>query len=209
MDEYLTEEEQWDRVKTWMKQNLPWLVAGIAIAVAGLLGWRWYEARQERQYAAAAKVYGELVEAFTKNDVAGAVKLTDQLQKEHPGTGYSETAALATARIQLESQQHVQAIERMQQVMGSTKDPELALLTRLRIARVQIDQNKPDDALATLNAATPGAFAPRYAEARGDALLAKGDREGALKAYREAESAGGTTIDADLLKLKINDLTRS
>lgn len=208
MDEYLTESEQWERVKAWLRQNLPWLIAGIAIAVVGLAAWRWNEARKERQYAAAATVYQQLVDAFTKSDVAGAVKITDQLQKEHPGTGYAEQAALATARIMVENKQHAQAIERLQHVVQTTKDPELALLARLRIARVQIDQNKPDEALATLAAATSGAFASRYAEVRGDALLLKGDRDGALKAYREAASAGGAA-DAELLQLKINDLTRS
>jgi len=209
VDEYLSESEQWERVKTWLRQNLPWLIAGIAIAVLGLAGWRWNEARKERQYAAAAIVYQKVIDAFTKSDVTAAVKLTDQLQKEYPGTGYAEQAELATARIQIENRQYVQAIERLQHVLQTTKDPELALLARLRIARVQIDQNKPDDALTTLAAATPGAFASRYAEVRGDALLVKGDRDGALKAYREAESAGGAANDAELLQLKINDLTRS
>ncbi len=40
-----------------------------------------------------------------------------------------------------------------------------------------------------------GAFTARYAEARGDALLAKGDREGALKQYREARASGADTVD--------------
>jgi len=93
-------------------------------------------------------------------------------------------------------------------------------VVRLRIARLQIEQNRLDDALATLNAVQPGAFASRYAEVRGDALLAKGDRNGALKAYREAQSAqagqAAATAPAappgagsDLLTLKINALTRS
>ena len=105
MDEYLSEAEQWERVKLWLRQNLPWVAGGIALAVLGLAGLRWNEARKEREYVAAAKSYAELVDAFTKSDVAGATRLTDQLQTEHPNTGYAEIASLATARIQLESQQ--------------------------------------------------------------------------------------------------------
>jgi predicted negative regulator of RcsB-dependent stress response len=71
---------------------------------------------------------------------------------------------------------------------------------------VQVDQNQADAAIATLAGAEAGAFAPRFAEVRGDALLAKGDRAGALAAYREARAAGS---NVDLLDLKINDLTRS
>ena len=55
----------------------------------------------------------------------------------------------------------------------------------------------------------PGAFAARFGVLRGDALLAKGDRDGALKAYREARESGADTVDAELLDLKINELAHS
>ena len=41
-----------------------------------------------------------------------------------------------------------------------------------------------------------------------DALYAKGDRAGALAAYRAAQ-ADGTTVDSEVLALKINELDRS
>ena len=58
--------------------------------------------------------------------------------------------------------------------MNDSKDTELRHIARLRLARVLIDQGKPDDALKTL-ADEPGAFAARYHEVRGDAFLAKKD----------------------------------
>ena len=72
---------------------------------------------------------------------------------------------------------------------------------------MQIAQQKPDDALATLNGVEPGAFAPRYHEVRGDAYYAKGDKANALKEYRSARTldVGGVT-DTSLLDLKISDL---
>jgi len=98
-------------------------------------------------------------------------------------------------------------------VQSSTTDPELSLVIRLRIARLQIEQHRIEDALKTLSAVTPGAFAGRFAEVRGDALRAKGDRLGALKAYREAQSSqavqAAESSAGDLLALKINELTRS
>jgi predicted negative regulator of RcsB-dependent stress response len=74
---------------------------------------------------------------------------------------------------------------------------------------VQLAQGNTDAALKTLDAARPGAFAARYAEVRGDVLLAKGDRDGALKAYREARINGAGTLDTGLLDLKIGELARS
>ena len=209
MDEYLSEQEQWERVKQWIRQNVIWVAAGIGIAALGVGGWRWWQGQQEQQYLKAGAVYAQIVDAFDKKDVAGVTKYADQLVRDYPRSGYADQAELAAARILLDNTQHAAAIERLRHVLETSKDAELRLVARLRIARIQIDQKKPDEALATLTAAETGAFAPRFAEVRGDALLAKGDREGALKAYREAQAAGSAAVDADLLTLKINDLSSS
>jgi len=209
VDEYLSEEEQWERFKAWLKQNGPWALAGIAIAVAGLGGWRWWQARAEQRLLAAAAEYQQLLTVFGRNDLAAAERQADALVAAYPRTGYAEQAELAIARLEMENGRATAAGERLQRVMQKASDPGLALIARLRLARVQLDQNQADAALATLAGTEPGAFAPRFAEVRGDALLAKGDRAGALAAYREARAAGAAGGDADLLDLKINDLTRS
>jgi predicted negative regulator of RcsB-dependent stress response len=87
-------------------------------------------------------------------------------------------------------------------VAERSKDRDLALVARLRLARVQIAQGKADGALATLNAVQPGAFGAHFHEVRGDAYYAKGDRAAALKEYHSAQAAGSES----LLGLKIADL---
>jgi predicted negative regulator of RcsB-dependent stress response len=92
-------------------------------------------------------------------------------------------------------------------VAEHSKDHELALVARQRLARVQIAQGKPDSALATVGAvADAGAFAARYHEVRGDAYYAKGDKAAALTEYRSAQSAGVEGTGTALLQLKIADL---
>jgi predicted negative regulator of RcsB-dependent stress response len=77
----------------------------------------------------------------------------------------------------------------------------------MRLARVQLAENKPDDALATLNGKPAGAFEARFHEVRGDVLFAKGDKAGALKEYLAAMSgADARSVDTQTLQLKINDL---
>lgn len=210
MDDYLTEQEQWDSVRNWLRQNGVWLVAGVALAAIGIWGWRSWQAHQETLLLQASGQYEKLVGAFSKNDLSTVTTVADQLAADHPGTGYAEQGQLAAARLQVENKQIPAAIDRMQKVLAATSDAELALVVRLRIARLQIELNKADDALATLAAAQPGAFAGRFAEVRGDALLAKGDRDGALKAYNEAQAAAtGGSVGGDLLALKINSLAPS
>jgi predicted negative regulator of RcsB-dependent stress response len=212
VDEYMNEQEQWEFVRTWVRQNGVWLLAGVALAGAGLWGWRSWQAHREAMLMAANVQYQQVLAAFGKNDLPTVIKLADQLVSTHPGTGYAEQAQLAAARMQVENDQLPGALDRLQKVQAGTSDPELSLVVRLRIARIQIEQNRIDDALKTLSAVDPGAFAGRFAEVRGDALRAKGDRAGALKAYREAQASQAVQAGAsagDLLALKINELTRS
>jgi predicted negative regulator of RcsB-dependent stress response len=199
----MNEQEQWEFVRGWLRQNGPWLVAGVALAAAGLWGWNAWQARKEARLLAASGQYEQLVSAFARNDMPTAMSLADKLAAEYAGSGYAEQGQLMAARLEVENNQLPAALARLQKIMAATADHELALLVRLRIARLQIDQGRSDDALATLAAGDPGAFAGRYAEVRGDALWAKGERAAALKAYREAQSAAGGAASGDLLALKI------
>jgi predicted negative regulator of RcsB-dependent stress response len=80
-------------------------------------------------------------------------------------------------------------------------------VARERLARVQLAQDRPDEVLKTLAGGSPGAFKPRFDELRGDALLRKGDTEGAIGAYREAlKGAEPGVVDAGQVQLKLNDL---
>jgi len=92
-------------------------------------------------------------------------------------------------------------------VAEHSKDQDLAQVARLRLARVQIAQGRPDSALATLNGPQAGAFAARNHEVRGDAYYAKGDKSAALSEYRSAQVAAEPGADATLLGLKIADLS--
>lgn len=222
MDEYMNEQEQWDYVRNWVRQNGIWLLAGVALASAGLWGYRSWQAHREAMLLEASTQYQQVLQAMGRNDVPAVIAAADKLSAAHPHTGYADQGQLAAARMQVEGNQIPAALARLQQVESGTRDDELKLVVRLRIARLQIEQNRIDDALATLGAVAPGAFAGRYAEVRGDALLAKGDKDGALKAYREAQEAQGAQPQpaaagadragdhgGDLLSLKINALTRT
>ncbi len=208
MEDYLNEKEQWERVLAWLREQGPWMLGAVAVTAALFGGWRYWQSRVEQHELAAAARYEQVLDVFAGNDFARGLILADRLVKDFSSTPYADQAELAAARVEVENKELDKAAARLSRVLARTKDPELALVARLRLARVQLAQGQSDAALKTLDAVNPGAFAARYAEVRGDALLAKGDRDGALKAYRAARS-GGDTLDIDLLDLKISDLARS
>lgn len=205
MTEYLSEKEQWEEIRTWVRENGLWVVAGVALAAAGLQGWRWWQAHLDERGVKASAAYTRMINALEKGDRTQAFVRLGELERDYPSSPYADQAKLLAARLYVESNELDKAVRELETVMNNSRDHELALVARMRLARVEIAEAKPDAALATLNAAEPGAFAARYHEVRGDAWYAKGDRPAALKEYRSA--AGSPDLgDAALLDLKIADL---
>jgi len=209
VEEYLDEREQWERVKAWLRQQGPSVLLSVAIVGLGFGGWRYYRSHIEQRDLTAAARYQQVLTSFSNNDMAGGALAADQLIKEYPSTPYADQADLAAARVAVEVGKLDQAATRLQRVLNTTKDPQLKDVARLRLARVQLAEGQPDTALSTLGIGNTGAFAARFDEVRGDALLAKGDRAGALKSYQQARSLAGNTLDTGLLDLKISELARS
>lgn len=208
MDDSYTEQEQWERAKAWIRENGLWLLAGVALGVGGLVGWNWWQERIETRAREASRQYEQLLEAFDRGDRTRAMTLVEQLRTDYGSSPYADQADLAAARAHVEASELPQAAERLARIMNGSKDQELRLIARMRLARVQLAQGNPDVALATLTAAgDTGAFAPRFQELRGDVLFAKDDKAGALREYRGARAAdAGGVLDTVSLELKIADL---
>jgi predicted negative regulator of RcsB-dependent stress response len=202
-----SEAEQMERARSWLKANAIWIIAGIAIGAGGLGGWRWYQERRDTQAEIASARYEELVDAYSRRDNVRGSTLLEELNREYAWTPYASLGSLIAARVQVEANELDKAAASLKSVMDNARDDELKMVARLRLARVQSALGKNDDALATLKIDDPGEFAPRVADTRGDVLLAKGDRDGALREYLAARTAGNDgRVDIELLDLKIRDL---
>jgi predicted negative regulator of RcsB-dependent stress response len=201
------EQEQWERAKAMLGELWIYIVGGVAIGGAVLWGWSWNKDRIEKRSIEASSRYEEALEAFGRNDKTRGMQLVDELNREYHATPYAALATLFAARTQVESNELDKAAAGLKSVMDTAADPEIRTVARLRLARVQSAQGKYDDALATLKVDDPGEFAPRIADTRGDVLLAKGDRPGALREYLAARTGDDRgQVDRELLDLKIRDL---
>jgi predicted negative regulator of RcsB-dependent stress response len=212
VDEFLDEREQAEQLKQWFKENWLWLVAGVGLGLGGLYGWQGWNAHLDGKSREAGERFAAMLQAFESADRVRGTQLADEITGEYGSTPYADQATLVLARVHAEAGEFEPAAAKLRQVMEQSKDAELALVARLRLARVQLAQGNHDAALATLDGATAPAVAATVASLRGDVLLARGDRAGALAAYRDALAAGSAAtagtglVDAGLLQLKVDEL---
>lgn len=211
VDEYLDEKEQAELLMQWFKENWLWLVTGVALGLGGLYGWQGWNAYLDGKSQEAGQRFGAMLEALEKNDRAASEQIAAEIASKYGSTPYADQTELVLARVNIEAGELDKAASRLQKVMEESGDPELALVARIRLARVQMALGHHDPALATLDGAKSPAVDARLSEVRGDVLYDKGDRAAALAAYRRAleqNPAGGAAglVDASLLQLKVDEL---
>ncbi len=206
MDEYLSDKEQLERVRQWWRENGWFLIGGVAIGLLALYGYRQYFVYRDGQAEAAAGLYAAVKQATDDSDTAAAETVYQQLRSDHPDHAYTYQAALLLARGELVSAPD-SAAEKLRFAMEGSSDPDLAMVARLRLARVLAYREQYDEALAALAVESPGEFGGRINEIRGDIYAAQGDTNAARTAYLEAMVASGAELlDRSFLQMKLADL---
>ena len=208
VEDYLSDREQEEALRRWWSENWRWVVSGVALGLAALGGWQYWQHRTQTRAEAAAQMYRDVSTALTAGDRSKADTLTQDLDKNYAGSPYVDQAHLLLAQANVSEGKFEQAAGELKTVIDRTDDEVLQHIAQLRLARVQIQLGHYDEALALLDVDKAGAFVAQVHEIRGDALLAKGDTSGAQQAYRlaidAAKQAGGA--NAELLQLKLQNI---
>lgn len=204
IDDLLDEHEQSERVRTWLRNNGAGLIGGVALGLAVIFGWQWWQKEQAKQNQQAHLAYQTAVESLSGNPAnakpdPAKTKAAVAKLKDAGDQIYADLAGLQLAKVQVDAGQRDEAIATLR---GLTPDASLRPLVNLRLARLLTDAGKPDEALKLLGQADD----PAGLEVRGDALLAAGKREEARDAYTKALT--GLDVAApqrQLVELKLTD----
>ena len=79
VDEYLNEKEQWERLLGSLREQAPWMLAGVAVVLAAFGGWHLLAgAGRAARRSRLRHVYQQALAAFTRNDLAGGIKIADR-----------------------------------------------------------------------------------------------------------------------------------
>lgn len=202
--EELTDNEREEQLRAWWSENWLWIFGGIALGLAMLAGWQYWQRHKISVAEAAASGYREVIQALGSADRPAAIAAAEKLRLEHPDTPYTDQAALALARVAVDRREYDEAARLLQGVADTSIDAELRNIATGRLARVLIEQGKPDEALALLDASQAGEFAALYHDIRGDALNAKGESAAARDEYELAlaEETDMSGLDRAFIELK-------
>ncbi len=198
------EEEQLERLKEWWRKNGKFVIAGLVIGLATVVGTRmWTDARNSAAEAASQQ-YEQLLGLVEQGDTAQAEQVAGTVFTEYSDTPYASLAKLMLARLKVEQGDLVAAEAFLRQVMDSAGQDEVRMIARLRLARVLLADGKTDAAWSVIESAGSTSAQADAEIIKGDINLAQGKRVEARASYERAMALGAG--NPRLLQMKLDDL---
>ena len=205
MVDYLTDEEQAERLKNWWERHGTSLVIGVVVAVSAAFGWRYYQSHTTDQANAASAAFTAYVEARAIGEaVSEPLAILDD---EYAGTTYHILSLLYRVTDRVEEEDWEGALAYLEQAIEMTDARVIEDTARYRAAKVLYQLERYEQALDQLAQIRGDGFRVSAAELSGDIHIAQEDTAAARDAYRAGvEAATAGTRGLELLKLKLSSL---
>ena len=197
-DELISDDERAEQIKKWWRENGTSIGAGIAIAIAGVFGWQYWQQSQKDQAEAASLQFKVASEAETDK-----VKALKAVAEEFGSTPYAALASLGAAS-EASQTDTASAIESLK-IAIEGKDSNVADIAKIRLARLYIAEGKLSEAESLLDTKLAVAYTSLVEELRGDLYVAKKDLQKAREAYDKAILSVGSN-PAQYLRMKRDNL---
>ncbi len=206
MDVYITEQEQIALLKKWLKTYAPPVILGVIIAMGIGLGWRYWHNAKIQTTEAASVAYVNMVGAAMSHLDSEASLIANSLTQKYSNTPYAQLASLFLAKQAAENGAYDEATKRLNWVISKADQTSIRQIARIRLAKVELAEQKPEAALATLETTDDPAYQGMIEETRGDAYLALKQTAKARSAYLVAEHALPTSAST-LVQMKLANIS--
>jgi predicted negative regulator of RcsB-dependent stress response len=190
MEVYSTEEQQEEAIKKAIKDNWLVVVIGAAIGLGGVYGWRYYDAMVIAEQAAASDAYDAIVEK-ANDDNHDLIGMAKQYIEKSDNKSYTVMLALTAAKKAIDKKNLAEGESQLSWALNNAQDDSFKAVIAVRLARVQAELQKHDEALATLANPLPASFTAQVEELRGDIYLKQGNTDKARSAYQLAADNDG------------------
>jgi predicted negative regulator of RcsB-dependent stress response len=207
VDDLQSEKEQLEEMRQWWSDNGRYVIGGIVIGAGLLFGWNNYQSSKLVAQSEASALFESLAGHVDDGDVDDAALVADQMALDFADTSYTAQSKLGMARLYMDQNRDQDAAEVLQQLLAMSGHDELQNVGRLRLAKIMLYQDRPQEVIELLDGEGGTAFAAQYADATGDAYVAMGDFAAAEQAYQSvlADAAQGS-VDRNIVQMKLIDL---
>ena len=198
MDPMLSDEERLEEIKKWWKTHGMSLVGGLALGVAIVWGWGYFQDVKKGTKNSASSEYNVLTSQISTYERTGLLRTkpdkktesiiqiqSEELIKKYGDTVYAVDSSLILAKLAVSKNNLKEAQKRLQWVVSKTdSDSYKHHIGRIRLARVQRDQKQYAAALKTLDVTPPSQFSMMYNFIKGTVYERQSQCSQARSAYQ-------------------------
>ncbi len=187
----LEEQEQLDQLKHFWAQYgnlITWVLIVVAGAMAAWNGWQYW---LRSQGAKASALYEEIERAAQSADAGRIEGALAEMKDRFSSTVQASQGALVAAQTLYAQGKADAARAALAWVADKGADDAYRAVARLRLAALDLEAGRHDDALKALDAKAPAEFTGLFEDRRGDILLAQGKTDEARQRFEAAWKALG------------------
>ncbi|HHT7417827.1 TPA: YfgM family protein [Raoultella ornithinolytica] len=205
METYNNENDQVDALKRFFAENGKALAVGVILGIGALVGWRYWSSHQQDTARESSLAYENAISAL-KSDKPEAIGSAEKFAADSKNS-YGAFASLELAQRFVDKNDLQNAEKQLQQGLAAAPDDNLKSVINMRLARVQLQLKKPDEALKTLDGIKGEGWVAIVADLRGEILLNKGDKQGARAAWEVGVKSDASPALSEMMRMKINNLS--
>ncbi len=206
MEGYTSEREQVDAIKQWWQANGKSIVLGLAVGLAGLGGYRYWDGMQNANAESASVNYEQFLNLAAQGGGKEAIETGEAILKAYPNSSYARLTGLLLAKLEVDDGKLDAAKTHLQWVIDHAGSAEVAAIAKSRMAQIVLAGGDAEAALKLFEQ-IGATDSEQFAELKGDIMARLGRRDDAVKAYTQAQKlVADAGADARLIELKIEAL---
>ena len=210
MSDNLTDQQQAEIVKKWLKDNGLFIIASFGIAISSVFGLQYYKDGNLKEAENASRLYGEMEFAVRQKRLPQAQTILQQMDNDFSGSAYQIQSHLSMAKLYMDDLDYDNAIIQLEFVLEQSDDETFSTVARQRIARIYVEKGEFQVALDLLGEETSEAFKAQFEIIKGDAYMGIGDQSNAKAAYEIAlESLAPGSFAYDFTKMKFEEINQA
>ncbi len=207
MNNYETDEETLEALKTWWKENGKSVIGGLILGVGAIVGFKQWGSYQSEKGQSASSLYQTMIESSHNKKTDEFFAAGSELILDYSSTPYASLASLVMAKKLVDEKKFDDAINKLNWLLSNSSDDGIKHIARIRLARILLNENKIEQALKLVKDERSVSFKSEYNELRGDVYAAKKEFSLAKDAYKSALAVNIRNKEKrEFIEMKLHDI---
>lgn len=201
MSEYLTDEEQVDRLKKLWKDYGITVVVALTLGIGGTVAWDYFKAYQSNEAQAASNLYTSYMEASGVGEPTAP--FIEELESNYGNSAYFALTLLREAKSAVDAENFDAAHESLSKALVVAAGMPIGDLVALRKAKVEFELGDYEAVLLTLQKVETAGYRWQALMLKGDVHFQNNELEAAREAYQSAKDQLPPGFESDDVDMRL------